>query len=301
MAISNTKVFTKHLDGDVNDIFFGDYLAYKSEHDKIAKIKNAPPGGHYTQAELSGLGPLQKVNEGGQFIFDNPLEGNEVERTYTKYGLGFQITEEMMYDDLQKNFMSMPKELAKSAALKKETVFFDLFNSGFGTHTSWDGQFIFDNAVHTTLKTGEAINNAPAAGGSLSETTLQAAYEYFDNAIDSAGRPIVLMPKILLVPTELQWAAAVLLKTDAQVNSANNDINTIKDRGGLQIFVSRYLTSSTAWFVLSDEHDFRFLWKNDVELQSSDDFMTGNALFKATMRFTAFCNNYIGAYGNAGV
>ena len=80
----------------------------------------------------------------------------------------------------------------------------------------------------------------------------------------------------------------------------DNNINTIKDRGGLSLIISRHLTSDTAFFVLSKDHDFKFRWYDDIALQSTDDFQTGNAMYKATERFSVFCNNFIGAYGNLG-
>jgi phage major head subunit gpT-like protein len=303
MAITNTKVFGKHLDGDISKIFFDEYVEAPSEFDKIAKVSQAPAGNHYTEAELSPLGVLHEIPEGTGVTFDIPEEGHEKTVYYTKYGLGFQITEEMMKDDLFRNFEKMPQKLAKSAAYKRETVFWDLFNSGFGTHTSWDSQYVFDTD-HVTLKSATTIANEPSTASSLSETSLQAAFEYFDTLVDEAGMPLDFDgPKTLVVPTELRYTAHKLMGTLTKLGSANNDLNVMapgNDYVSYSLHVSRFLTSSTAWFLLSPMHDFRFLWKDQASLESADDFYTGNALFKVTMRFCTAVFDYKGAYGNEG-
>lgn len=300
--ITNTKIFGNNLDRDISKIFFDDYRDYQSEHDKVAKILPAPAGNDYTESELSPLGALKTVLEGHGVTFDIPAQGNKVTRYYTKYGLGFQITEEMYKDDLHQQFKLMPSKLAKSAAQKKETVFWDLFNSGFGTHLSWDGQYIFDTD-HVTLKSATTISNDGTAA-SLSETSLQAGFEYFDALIDEAGNPIIMQPNMLIVPKELRFTAGQLTKNMMNIGSANRDMNTVNPGNNMvdayQLFISRYLTSTTAWFLLSPDHDFRMLWKTQPVMDSDDDFLSNNALFKVFMRFAAFCNRYKGAYGNEG-
>jgi hypothetical protein len=42
------------------------------------------------------------------------------------------------------------------------------------------------------------------------------------------------------------------------------------------------------------------MWRKKVQFQSGDDFSTGNALFKSTMRFAVACYDWRGAYMNAG-
>lgn len=302
MAITNTKVFGKHLDRDINDIFFDEYNLAPSEYDKIAKVMTAPAGDHYTEAELSPLGNLREIPQGNGITFDLPVEGHEKTIYYTKYGLGFQITQEMYKDDLTGNFRSMPKKLAKAASQKPEIVFFNLFNNGFAS-TAWDGQYVFDTD-HVTMKSGDTIANEPTTPGSLSETTLQAAFEYYDTLVDEAGNPLNLRPNKLLVPTELKYTALKLRANEGKIGTANNDLNIVAVDNDIvdrySIHVSRYLTSSSAFFLLSDSHDFRLYWKEQATMESADDFYTGNALFKTWMRFAAFVMDYKGAYGNPG-
>ena len=120
MAITNTKSFPLHLDNDISTIFFDGYAMAPSEFDKIAKVMQAPPGNHVTEAELSNLGGLVELPEGAGISFDMPKEGHEKTLYYTGYGLGFQITRHMVSDDLQQNFRKMPAKLAKSAAFRSE-------------------------------------------------------------------------------------------------------------------------------------------------------------------------------------
>lgn len=302
MAITNTKIFGKHLDADISKIFFDDFIPAAREYDKIAKVAPAPAGNHYTEAELSDLGELQDLGEGAGIQFDLPVEGHEKTIYYYGYGLGFQITRYMMKDDLQRNFEKMPSKLSKSARYKPETVFFDLFNNGFTTATSWDGQSIFDTD-HATMKSADTIANELTAA-TLSETSLQAAFEYYDGLLSEAGLMLDFDgPKTLLVPTALRATAFKLMQTQGKLGSAQNDINLMalqNDYVDYKLHVSKFLTSDTAFFLLSPQHDFRLYWKEEAELESADDFYTGNALFKVTERFGVGCFDYKGGCGNAG-
>lgn len=304
--ITNTKVFPNHLDRDVSKIFFDQYLGTPSEYDRIAKVGQAPAGNHHTEAELSPLGNLRSIGEGEGVTFDFPVEGHKKTVYYEKFGLAFQITEEMLEDDLTGNFKGMPSKLGKAANMKREVEFWSLFNNGFDSETSWDGQYIFDTD-HTTLKSGDTIDNDGTAA-SLSETSLQAAFEYFDGVgdgvKDEAGNPVLMTPKYLVVPSELRWTANQLMKNTMNIGSANRDLNTVSPSNDMvnpyELIVSRWLTDSNAWFLLAEEHDFRFWWKKQATIDSTDDWFTGNALFKVTMRFLPFVMDYKGAYGNEG-
>jgi len=300
MSVAQSGVFTKHLDRDVTDIFFNNYSQYETQYDKIARVRSAYPGGHYTQAELSGMGALQEKPEGNPITFDSPVEGNEVTRYYTVFALGFQITFEMINDDLFGNFKRMPAELGKSAAYKRETEFFDLFNNGFATHTAWDGNYIFMSDTRTILKDGTAGNfNEPASGTALSLTSLEVALNYGATARDSAGRPIMMKPRLLLIPPALKWTTKELLLSEFTPEGTGNSINAVQGEG-LQYMVSPHLTDTAAWFVLYDNHDFQFHWKNKPSIVPNDDFHTINRLYRVFMRFATFCNNPTGVYGNPG-
>ena len=95
-----------------------------------------------------------------------------------------------------------------------------------------------------------------------------------------------------------------LMSGDRVLGSANSDQLTTNPSYGMvpgwKVIVSRYLTDSDAWFMLSDKHDFRLVFKKKPTMDKSDDFDTGNRLYKVTTRFAAFANQYKGCYGNQG-
>jgi phage major head subunit gpT-like protein len=253
---------------------------------------------------LSGLGHLTQKDEGDSIEFDIPVEGNSKTVYYTSYAKGFQITREMAQDDLFGNMNKLPAKLAKSAAIKPDVVFFNtIFNNGFDTTTVGDGLYVFDSSRPQLYTGATSESNMADTPSSLSETSLQAGFESFWALEDEAGMPINIEPDILLIPYQLTWVAEKLRQTGLVVGSANNDINTVNPSNGVvgwRIMVSRFLTDTNAWFLLAKERDCRMYWKDNATFESSDDFYTGNALFKVTMRFNTFAMQWKGMYGNAG-
>ena len=304
MAIANTGAFGNHFDADINDIFFDEYVDYGTEYDQIVTPQQAPAGNHYTESELTDLEPIAAIAEGAPVTFDSPIEGNKKTIYYSKFGRGFQITQEMVKDDLFRNFTQMPAKLAKSAAYKRETEFFDLFNTAFVTtnHTAWDALAICDN-TRTTLKSGTAQDNDPT-GAALSETTMQSAFEYFDGLVSGSGLPVTLTPWKLVTDVSNRWLVGRLNHQGFNIGSGNrDDMTTNAVNGYVQAWsphLSRHMVDTDRWFLIAKEHDMRFYWKEQASLESQDDFATGNAMFKTIMRFACFVMDPKGIYGNAG-
>ena len=302
--IANTRIFGKHFDRDINKIFFDNYIPYETEYDKLVSPQKAPAGNHYTEAELSPLGALQEIPEGNAITFDLPVEGHEKTIYYTQYGLGFQITKQMLRDDLFGNFKKMPAKLAKSAAYKRETEFFELYNTAFVAtyHTAWDGLALCSSS-HATLKSIDTIDNEGTAAA-LSETTLQAAFEYYDNLKDEAGMPINMTPWKLVTSVSNRWLVGRLQKQQYNIGSGNRDLLTTNAANGFvnswEPHLSRHFVDGNRWFLVAKEHDMRFYWKEEAQMESADDFYTSNALFKVIMEFACFSMDYKGVYGNSG-
>lgn len=314
MALVNTKTLTNATDRSFTANFFDAHREYPSEFTKIAKVQSrvGMGGKDIKEYEMSPLGGAIDIPEGRAVSFDEPVEGHSKTLTFTKVGLGCQLTEEMQEDDLTGNIRMLSGKLAKSMRMKFDADYFAMFNGAFTgtTYLSWDGQNICDTD-HTTLKTAQTICNdgSSGTGVSLSETGLQLAFEYYDSLLDEAGFPLVMEgPYILLVPAKLRWMVAKLGKNEGKVGVFDNDINTVRP-GNLEgpanmpnswtPFISRWLTDADNWFLLARNHDARFVWKRMIRLQSGDDFATGSALYKSTARYGVGTFDYKGIFGSA--
>lgn len=301
MSIGTTKAFPKELDKSIDDIFFHDYVEAPTFFDKVARIIPSYSGSSIKESELSGIGPLRERTESDRIQFATLIEGNEKERTPTEYALGFQISQQMWEDDDRwQNIRNASSELAKSAAYKRETAFWDLFNSGFTTHQAWDGNYLWVASGRTALNGGADTSNRPAVDAALSETTLNAAIEHFKKVKGSSGRYIGMTMNMLIVPIELGQTAWQLHTNKASPGTMDNDLNTLMRDGKWSVMEVPHLTSTTAWFTLSGEHDFRFAWKRNISFDSGDDIHTGNRLYTTHCRFIVFMNNYTGTYATTG-
>jgi phage major head subunit gpT-like protein len=300
------NAFPLQMDREIDDMFHDRLQNYPSEYQMVANISRMPKGRRYVAAEISGLGNVKVIEEGGRVTFDTPAEGHRKEVEATQYGLGYQVTEISIEDDYHGKVVAVASTLSDAMEDKVNVEFFSLYNDGNDTHQSWDSKYIFADD-HTTLKSGDTIDNLGAAA--LSETSLQAAFEYFDKLVDEAGRKIRVEPDYLLVPTELRWMAGRLSRqtggytdnTDNKPTLGMNDMTTNSSNGyvgGYQVHICRYLTDAESWWLGSKkDHQMNLMWKRDITLESADDFHTGNRLYKVTSRFVTACFDYKPVYG----
>jgi hypothetical protein len=337
-GLSTSKTFPLQLDKTINNMFTNSYAELPKEYPLVTTPKTAPAGSDITEAEISGLGALKAMNEGESITFDVPAEGNKKARYYSEFGLGFQVTRVALEDELFGNLSKMSQALAKSATNTIETQVWGVFNGAFSstTQVGWDGLAIIANN-HATLKSGTTINNLGAAD--LMDSSLKAAFQYFDTLVDEAGLPILERPKILLVDPTQKWIANDLLKSTGRIwdfsngtdqastfNSAryNTGIVNAGTNGspsnvaasaypmsnwlnpssgivdGWKAVVSHYLTDTDNWFLLGDQFEFPIYWKRKVAMDSGTDPRTGSRLYMATTRFAAFINQYKHLYGGQG-
>ena len=296
--IHSTGRFSQLIAKDIDKVFHDEYSRFPAQYEQVAKMQTENKFHTWKEGQTTGFQALQETNEGAPVPYDSFQQGNTKEVLFTKFSLGFQVTEEMMDDDLTGIIMKHSAELGKAAAYTKELEFWDMFNTGFTTtnRTGIDGKALFADD-HPLVDGSGTIDNKATA--SLSQSSLEAAVTYFRNLVNERNIPIMMTPKILIVPPALEWKAKELMLSELTPESGNNAINAV-GREPIKFMVVNFLTSSTAWFLISDEHDLRFIWRKQLALQQSSDFNTGNLLNKATMRFTTNFWDYRGAYGSSG-
>lgn len=273
---TRTGNFSALLAPGLRKVFFDTYKALPTEYDKIFNVhtSNRNYEDDYEMTMLGGTFPRKA--EGVSITYVDPKSGNTKRYTHTSFGMGFRVTREMYDDDLYGPMKRMSQGLAKAARntveLEAISVLDDSLSGSY--YTGFDG-YALAYTSHPILFTGGTYSNRPSTLGSLSLTTLQAAILSMERTPDQDGVVCLIRPKLLIVPPDLRFIAKEILKSEYKPYVANNEINPLADEG-LSFFVSHYLSSTTMWILLGDQHDLNFFWRTKTEFASDDDFDTGD-------------------------
>ena len=255
-------------------------------------------------AYFSTLGTIPAKPEGTAITYDEFVQGPTKRWTAKTYGLGVKVSEELiedaLYPDIPTKMEQITKELGSSARETQELLVHDLINN-YANYTAGDGVVIF-NGSHTSLR-GGTWSNILSPAADLTATSLQTAIDNFETTKDDSGKYQIIKVRYLIVAPQNAWKAKELLNSTYDPESANNAVNTIKDRN-LSLIVSPYLTDTDAWTLMaeppSSSSGIIAFERRAVTFAKDGDFETGDAKFKATFRFSVAVNRPDNLYHAAG-
>jgi hypothetical protein len=258
-------------------------------------------------SEVAGLTTFHEVPENGSVRYDEPVPGFRQTYEHVQYGLGFKISKVMSDDDRFGVIQKLAGELGRSAKETIEVTSALIFNRGFdGAYTGPDGQPLF-SASHPLVKGGGVQNNRPGSDADLDPASIEVALTDFRRMKDQTGKRIRVKPRTLMVPPELEFAAAEILGGSLRSDTANNTINAFKHRVGMPSFenliVNEYLTDTDAFFVLADQADLdiRFYWREKPGTVHAVDFDTRAIKTAMWYRHAVGWSSFYGVYGSPGV
>lgn len=200
-----------------------------------------------TRYRLTGQGTFEKVGPDGELKHAQVTEESYTNQIDT-YGRIIALTRQMMINDDLGAFLQIPRILGRQSALAVESAVFTLLLSNPNS---------FFSAGNKNLVTG--------ASSALQISALTIVEQAFADQTDKDGKPILITPAILLVPTALKVTAQQLM-TETRVNE-----NTTTDKpkpannphaGKWEPLASPYLNSqgiagggATAWYLLANPAD----------------------------------------------
>jgi hypothetical protein len=255
-------------------------------------------------AHVAYMGLAQMKQEGGATGFDNAAGQRWVYNAETyEVGLAYAITRKAIRDDLYKSEFK-PTALGLGKAFKEfwEIQSFNVLNNG----TTYDSSIVGDGKA--LFDTGHPIDGGTAANRfatdiGLNETSLMSAIKNIrNNWVDERGLKISGRPKKdgLTVPVNLMDVAERICKTELRPGTADNDINAVRTvEGGItDYFVSDYLTSNYAWFVMTQNEGLKFFERDPYETDMWVDNTTDNLLVKAYQRAQPTFTDWRAAYAS---
>lgn len=211
----------------------------------ICAVRNVSDFKTVTSYRLIGTDQYEQVSPGGEL--KHGTLGNE---TYTNkadtYGLMLSIDRRDVINDDLGAITTVPRKLGRGSGLKINDVFWTIF---------------LNNAAFFAVGNKNYLAGATTA---LGIDALSGAEQTFLDQVDSDGKPIGVMPAVMLVPTALSALGTQLFKSVEIRDTTANAKTPIANphQGKFRVEVSRYLgnakytgNSQKAWYLLSDPND----------------------------------------------
>jgi phage major head subunit gpT-like protein len=245
-----TGDFSQLLAPGLNQVF---HTAYNEAPQLWSQFYNLDSSDRAYEEDLSwaGFEPFQNYGELEDIELRGANEGYLTKYVHRKWGLGYQLSQELVDDNLYSGVIDQfPAMLARAARATKETVAASLFNLGFSAMPGGDGQNLFATAHPFAGAAGGTGANTFSTSRSLSHSALKEAITALKRtrADDNIFSPFT--PSILLVPDQLEHRALEILGTDKVPYSADNTTNVLTSQG-LNVVSWSYLTDEDNWFLLA--------------------------------------------------
>mgnify|MGYP003631373386 FL=1 len=299
MAISRAQLLKELLPG-LNALFGMEYAKYGEEHKEIFESESSDRS-FEEETKLSGFSAAPVKDEGSAIEYDNAQEAWTARYQHETVAMGFSVTEEAVEDNLYDSLSARyTKALARAMAYTKQVKGAAILNDAFST-TYGDGVALCSTAH--PLVSGGTNSNRPAVAADLNETSLEAAVIQIGGWTDERGLLIAARPRKLVIPSALQFVATRLLETEGRVNTADNDLNALKNNGAIPegYAINHYLTDTDAWFLMTDvPNGLKHFTRTPMQTSMDADFDTGNSRYKARERYSFGVSDPLGIFGSPG-
>ena len=301
MAISRAQL-VKELEPGLNALFGLEYKQYANEHAEIFDTESSDRA-FEEEVMLSGFANAAVKPEGQGVQFDDAQETFTARYTNETIALAFAITEEAIEDNLYDRLASRyTKALARSMANTKQVKAAAVLNNGFNANfAGGDGKALMA-LDHPTI--AGTFSNELSTPSDLNETSLEQALIDIAAFTDERGLKIAARGMKMIIPSELQFTADRLMKSEGRTGTADNDINAIKNMGMIPqgYVVNHYLTAAKKWFIKTDvPNGLKHFVRSPIKTSMEGDFDTGNVRYKARERYVFGFSDPRGIFGSDAV
>ena len=302
MAISRTQL-VKELEPGLNALFGLEYKQYENQHAEIYTTESSDRA-FEEEVMLSGFANANVKVEGSGVAYDEAQETYTARYTHDTLALAFSITEEAIEDNLYDRLASRyTKALARSMSNAKQVKAVEpLINGlpGVDTFKSGDGESLF-GVSHPTVS--GSFKNTLTTQADLNETSLEQSLIDIAAMTDERGLRVAARGVKMIIPSELQFTAERLMKSQGRTGTADNDINAIVSMGMVPqgYRVNNYLTDTDSWYLMTDvPNGMKYFNRAPLTTAMEGDFDTGNVRYKARERYVFGVSDPRGIFGVEG-
>jgi hypothetical protein len=298
----NRASFPKDLEEGLNAHFGLEYREHPAEYTGVFDTSTSSKA-FEEDVLMSGFGPAPIKGEGEAFSEDEARQGWTARYNHTTVGMKFAITQEAVEDNLYHQLGARyARALARSMRETKEVIAANILNRAFsGSYLGGDGKALL--ATDHPLLFGGTLSNKLATAADLSESSLEDLAIMIRTLVDDRSLPMAAKATRLIIPPQLMFEAARLVRSTYRPATGDNDINAIRSLGilGEDPHVVTRLTDTDAFFIKTDVMDgLKHFQRVNLQRGQEDDFNTGNAMYKARERYSFGWSDPRGLVGSEG-
>lgn len=280
---------------------------FPMEHERIYNVRSMDRG-IVNHSQVSGIPAVGSVAEGGEYPTDEFVQGYDTLFKAIKYGVIVPISEELLSDNANEEAFQRAEQLGRAMREAERISAASIFNNGF-TDTGPDGVSLFNTAHPLPYQGAGTSSNRLSVDADLSLASLEDLVTTMRKTKDQAGKKVLVRPRYLIVPPELEFLAHELLESDSkpQASTASsitevNAVNSMRSRYGLEPVVMDYLTDDDAFYLSADKgsHKIYWYWRMQPQVSSDMEFKSDVALMKIKARWALNYSDFRGLAGSAG-
>jgi hypothetical protein len=266
--------FIRLADPDLDEIWHENEPQYEEQYSRVFNVKSMDQL-YRIEAEMAGFGPMAEIAEGAEVQYDEAIAPRERRYDFVTRGKGYKVTRKLWENDRYDEVKQFERDLRRADMDDTETFYFALLANATGTtiSTGFDGLALASTA-HTRLDGGAVQANRPTSLVALSLTALEDAAIAFTKFKDHRGRPFRSQPRDLVIPLDLVLTANEILASAMNPTTTNNATNSLKNVFSISPLVTPYITSTTYWALMGDQHDVNAIWRNRPFQKNETEFDT---------------------------
>jgi hypothetical protein len=252
-------------------------------------------------SELPMPGVLSEYEEVPETHFK---EGPVRTWTHVKYGSTLIASEDALEDELFPVIEKTAGSLGTAMRHRIETQGAYDLNNAFTVSTVGPSSTASETLIATSHATftgagGSSQANRPTTDVTLGADSLWAGVDNFAGLKDHENNPVRAIPRMLIIPPALERTAIEILKSIETPYKSTNEINAIRTRG-LDYTVGHYLSSSTAWFLVTDQKPIRFYMRRAPTVKPDNTIRTDSRSWTITCRFSHAPYDWYQIFGTDG-
>jgi len=286
---------------ELHTAFNNAFQAAPTTWDKIAMKIPSNSGGNF-YGWLSAF-PKMRPWIGAKHVQN--LTATDYEIPNNDFEATVEVERKHIEDDQHGMYMPQAQMAGYSAAQLPDEMIFEAVNQSF-SRSCYDGQYFFDTDHEVA---GQSVSNkstVPLSNASLAaaQASFGAARTAMRSVKDEEGRPLNIIPTVLLVGAALEDVARMLLTNEKLADGSQNPY-----KGAVELVIDARIESETAWFLLDTSKPIRpFIYQErkapefvaQVNPESESVFNLKKYQFGAEARVASGYGFWQLAYGSTG-